>query len=145
MDMPKAPTLETQENDFTIKHESFSFETPHFSCSLLEPPEFVVLSTICSHEDHNHLMILVYKLFKRMVVDDYVYHKYWRSRGCIMVLILQLEHYYQMFGGKAGKFTSIDSCKRRFPQVKLATIKQSTTRRYPGLSYKNNKQINFPF
>jgi hypothetical protein len=36
MDMPKAPTLETQEKDFTVKHESLSFETPHFSCSLLE-------------------------------------------------------------------------------------------------------------
>jgi hypothetical protein len=33
-------------------------------------------------------LILVYKLFKRMVVDAYVYHKYWRSRGCIMVLTL---------------------------------------------------------
>jgi hypothetical protein len=91
MDMPKAPTLETEENDSTIKHESFSFETPHFSCSLLEPPKSVVLSTTYSYIDHNHLLILVRKLFKRMVVDAYVYHKYCRSRGCIVVLTLQLE------------------------------------------------------
>jgi len=41
---PKAPTLETMEKVFTIKHEIFSFETPHASCSLLKSPEFVSLS-----------------------------------------------------------------------------------------------------
>jgi hypothetical protein len=51
----------------------------------------IVLSTTCSYEDHNHSSILVYKLFRRMVVDAFVYHKYYKSHGCIVVLTLQLE------------------------------------------------------
>ena len=30
-----------------------------------------------------------------------------------------------MFGGKARNYTTIDSCKMRFPQVKLKTIKEA--------------------
>jgi hypothetical protein len=44
------------------------------------------------YEDHNHLLVLVYKLFRRMVVDVYVYYKYCKSRSSIMALTLQLEH-----------------------------------------------------
>jgi hypothetical protein len=36
-------------------------------------------------------LILVHKLFKRMVVDAYVYYKYSKSHSCIMALTLQLE------------------------------------------------------
>jgi len=74
-DNPLAPTLEIEEKDSTVEHESFSFEIPHVSCSLLESPEFVLLSAACFYEDHNHLLILVFKLFKRMVVDPSVFHK----------------------------------------------------------------------
>jgi hypothetical protein len=79
-------------SDSTNEHERSSFEFPRVSCSLVESPEFVVLGTICFHEDHNYLLVLVSKLFKRMVVDAYVYHKYCKSRGSTMVLALQLEH-----------------------------------------------------
>jgi len=87
----KAPTLETVEKVFAIEYESFSFETPHVSCSLLESPEFVVLKTTCSYEDLNHLSILVSKLFKRMVVDAFIYHKYCKSHSRTVALTLQLE------------------------------------------------------
>jgi hypothetical protein len=90
MDMPIAPTLETKEKDSTIEHESFSFETSHVSRSLLESPEFIVLSTTCPYEDPNRFLLLISKLFRKMVVDAYVYHKYSRSRGCTMILTLQL-------------------------------------------------------
>jgi hypothetical protein len=33
-------------------------------------------------------LILVYRLFKKMVVNAYVYHKYYRSCGSIVVLTL---------------------------------------------------------
>jgi hypothetical protein len=92
MDKLEAPNLELEMNESTNEHEHSSFEFPRVSFSLLESPKFVVLSTTYSYEDHIHLMILVHKLFKRMVVDAYVYHKYCRSHGCIMVLTLQLEH-----------------------------------------------------
>jgi len=69
MDISKAPTWETKDKDSSVEHESFSFETPHVSCSLLESLEFVVLSTACCYEEDNHPSLLVCKLFKRMVVD----------------------------------------------------------------------------
>jgi hypothetical protein len=40
IDNLRAPTLELKKNDSTNKHERFSFETPHVSCSLLESLEF---------------------------------------------------------------------------------------------------------
>ena len=102
MDIPSASTLETSEMNSTDKHESFSFETPPDSCSLLESPEFILLKTTCFHEDHNRISILVCKLFKRMVVDAFVYHKYYKSHGCTVKPTLQLELQRSMFGGKAG-------------------------------------------
>jgi hypothetical protein len=88
MDMLKAPTLETEEKDSTIEHESFSFETPHISCSRLESLEIIVLSAACCYEEDNHPSLLVSKLFRRMVVDVFVYHKYCKSCSSTMVLTL---------------------------------------------------------
>ena len=84
--------LELKKNNSTNKHEGFSFETSRVSCSLLESLELIMLSATRFDEDHNHLLVLVYKLFRRMAVDAYVYHKYYKSRGYIVVLTLQLEH-----------------------------------------------------
>jgi hypothetical protein len=36
-------------------------------------------------------LILVSKLFKRMVVDAFVYHKYCKSHRCTVALTLPLE------------------------------------------------------
>jgi len=49
----------------------------------------ILLSATCFHEDHNHLLILVSKLFKRMVVDAFIYHKYCKSHSCIMALVAE--------------------------------------------------------
>ena len=87
MDISKL-TLETKRRDSTYEHENFTFKTPQVSCSLLKSLEFISLSSTCYHEDHNHVSILVSKLFRRMVVDAYVYQKYCRSRACIVVLTL---------------------------------------------------------
>jgi hypothetical protein len=83
-DISKAPTLEIEE------HESFSFETLHVSCSCLESPEFVVLSAACYYEEDNHPSLLIFKLFRRMVVDVFVYHKYCKSRCSTVLLTLRL-------------------------------------------------------
>ena len=53
----------------------------------------MLLSALCPYEDSNHLQILVSKLFRWMVVDAYIYHKYYKSYCSTMVLTLQLEHY----------------------------------------------------
>jgi hypothetical protein len=118
IDMLKAPTLETKKNS-AIEHESFFFETPHISCSRLESLEFVVLSVACCYEEDNHPSLLVSKLFHRMVVDVFVYHKYCRSHSSTVVLTLQLEQRCFMLGGKAGNYTTIDSCKMKFPKSSL--------------------------
>ena len=86
MDISKA-TLGIKK-DLIAEHESFSFVTPQVSCSLLKFPELISPSSTCYHEDHNHVSILVSKLFRRMVVDAYVYQKYCKSRGCIVALTL---------------------------------------------------------
>jgi len=91
MDIPKAPTLETEKKDFAIEHEGLSFETPRISCLLLESPEFIVLSATCCYEEDNHPSLLVCKLFKMMVVDAFVYHKHFKSHSSTMALTLQLE------------------------------------------------------
>nr|AWA45036.1 putative retroelement [Saccharum spontaneum] len=67
------PTLETKRRDSTYEHENFTFETPQVSCSLLKSLELISLSSTSFHKDHNHVSILVSKLFRRMVVDAYVY------------------------------------------------------------------------
>jgi hypothetical protein len=78
MDMPKEPILESKRKDSTYEHESFTFEPPFDPCSVLGSPEFVLLRTMCFLENHNHISVLVHKLFKRTVVDI-VYHKYCKS------------------------------------------------------------------
>ena len=92
MDNLGAPTLELKKNDSINKHEGFSFETPRVSCSLLESPELIMLSATCFYEDHDHLLVLVHKLFRKMVVDACVYHKYYKSHKSTVALTLQLEH-----------------------------------------------------
>ena len=91
MDNFGAPTLELKKNDSTSKHEGFSFETPCVSCSPLDSLELITFSATRFYKDHNHLLILISKLFRRMVVDAYVYHKYCKFRSSTMVLTLQLE------------------------------------------------------
>jgi len=51
----------------------------------------MLLSTPRSYEEHNHLSLLVYKLFRRMVVYAFVYHKYYKSCSSTVALSLQLE------------------------------------------------------
>ena len=91
MDIRETPTLESKRRDSTNEHERFSFETPRVSCSLLESLELITLSATCLYEDHNHLLVLICKLFKRMVVDASIYYKYCKSHSSTVVLTLQLE------------------------------------------------------
>jgi hypothetical protein len=41
----------------------------------------ILLSTTCSYEDHNHLLVLVYKLFRRMVMDAFIQGRIQRGAG----------------------------------------------------------------
>jgi hypothetical protein len=88
MEFCEATTLDSEKKNSTKEHESFFFEE---SCLHKESPESASLGTTCSYGYHNHLSILVCKIFRRMVVDAFVYHKHCGFCGCTMVLNLQLE------------------------------------------------------
>src|SRR6185312_7903757 len=57
--------------------ESFIFEGPQDTYPFDETPSHLAIST---HNESNHPMPLHQKNFKRVVVDDFVYHKYCKSR-----------------------------------------------------------------
>ena len=66
--------LDSEGND---EHESFILEEPHDTYSFEETPSPPGLNT---HPKSNHPLPLYRKTFKRVVVDDFVYHKYCKYR-----------------------------------------------------------------
>jgi hypothetical protein len=91
MNIPKATTLEFKEKNSTNEHENFAFMFPQDSCSHMGSPESVSLDTACFHKGQDHLSNLVYKMFRRMVVDGIFYRKHYKFRGCTAALTMQLE------------------------------------------------------
>ena len=65
---------DTEVND---DHESFILEEPQDTYSFEETPSPPALST---HSESSHPLPLYEKNFKRVVVDDFVYNKYCKSR-----------------------------------------------------------------
>jgi len=88
MEFCEAPTLESEEKDSTNEHGNFTFDIPCEPCSFNATPESGMLSAPCTHEDYNHLMVLFCKIFRRLVVDVFVYRKHYRFRGCPVALTL---------------------------------------------------------
>ena len=88
MEFCEALTLESNEKDSTNEHGSLTFDIPRKPCSFKATPESGMLSAPFTHEDYNHLMILFCKIFRRLVVDVYVYRKYCSFRGCTVALTL---------------------------------------------------------
>jgi hypothetical protein len=89
--IPPSPSLELKQ--CPSSHPNVVLNSGlHSTDEFLENRNFyamdMLLSSPCSYEEHNHLSLLVCKLFGRMVVDAYIYHKYCKSRGCIVVLTL---------------------------------------------------------
>ena len=85
MEFCEAPTLESDAKDSTNEHGTIIFEIP---CSFNGTPESDMLSALCTHKEYNHLMVLFYKTFRRLVVDVYVYRKHCKYRGCTVALTL---------------------------------------------------------
>ena len=88
LDIPEPTTLESERKNSTNEQGNFSFGE---ACSHKESPESSQLGATCSYGDHNHFFILVYKMFRRMVVNAFVYRKHLKFCGCIVVLTLQLK------------------------------------------------------
>ena len=79
MDIHEETTLESKKEDDIDKHESYFMSTSSNPCSHEKSPESIDLSNIATHEIFNPLMLLVHKIVERVVVDAYVYHKYYKS------------------------------------------------------------------
>ena len=97
MDLPQ--TLESKTEESTNWQENIEFSQD--SCPHKETPESISPSATCSHQDSNHLLISPSKIYRRMVVDAFVYRKHSRFHGSTMALILQLKHNQRM-GVKVG-------------------------------------------
>ena len=79
IDIYEETPLEIEKEDDIDEHESYFMSTSLNPCSHEKSPESIGLSNIATHEILNPLMLLVHKIFERMVVDAYVYHKYCKS------------------------------------------------------------------
>ena len=91
MEIYETPTLESEGKDSIDKHGSFTFDIPQEQCLHHASLESTMLSAQSTHEDYNRLMVLFFLMFRRLVVDAYVYHKHCRFRVCTMSLTLQLK------------------------------------------------------
>ena len=85
MEFCEAPTLESTEKDSTDEHGTIIFEIP---CSFNASPESGILSASRTHEKSNHSKVFSCKIFRRVVVDAFVYRKHCKFRGCTVALTL---------------------------------------------------------
>jgi hypothetical protein len=87
----EAPTLGPEGKDFINEHGGFILEISQKPCPFNGSPESATLCTTSTYKDHNHLKILICKIFRRLVVDAFVYHKFCKFRGRTVGLTLQLK------------------------------------------------------
>jgi hypothetical protein len=83
----EALTLEFEENNSIEKHGSFIIETSP-PCSFSTPPESGTRCTMNACMSCNLLKALSSKMFRRMVVDAFVYHKHSKFCGSIIALTM---------------------------------------------------------
>ena len=84
----EALTPEFGGKDFIDEHGSFILDLPHKPCSHHASLESAMLSALSTYEGYNHLLVLFCKMFGRLIVDAYVYHKHCRFRVCTVALTL---------------------------------------------------------
>jgi hypothetical protein len=84
------PTLESKRKYTIDENGSFILDTPHEPFLHNSSPETTMLSALITHEGYNHLLFL-YCMFRRLIMDAYVYHKHIRFRVCTKALTLQLK------------------------------------------------------
>jgi hypothetical protein len=96
MEFCEAPILESEGKDSKDEHGSFILEIPQEQCSFNASPKSGTLCAPSTHEDCNHLKVLSCKIFRRLVVDAFVYHKHCKFHGCTVELTLQLKLHQQL-------------------------------------------------
>jgi hypothetical protein len=86
IDIHEETPLELEKEDNINEHGSYFMNTSSNPCSHEKSPESIGLTNIATHEVFNPLILFVPKIFERVVVDAYVYHKYCKSR-CVNLKI----------------------------------------------------------
>jgi hypothetical protein len=87
----EAPILEFIGKDSTYKHGIFILDIPYESCSHNPSPESTMFSALTTHRGYNHLLVFYCRMFRRLIVDAYVYYNHIRFHVCTLVLTLQLK------------------------------------------------------
>ena len=70
--------MELEKGDYIIEHGSYIVIISSNPCSHEKSTELIDLSTT-THEIFNPLILFAPKIFEKVVVDAYVYHKYCKS------------------------------------------------------------------
>jgi hypothetical protein len=89
------------------EHEIYSLTISLKPGSYETSPNSISLSNLSTFEISNPLTLSVYKNFKRMVVNAYVYHKYYRSHCALKVSV----------GGETCRQNLVGSLPRGMPKV----------------------------
>jgi endonuclease IV len=80
IDIHEETPLELEKEDDIDAHGSYIMNTSSNPCSYDKSLELIRLSNITTHEIFNPSCFLFIKIFERVVIYAYVYHKYYRSR-----------------------------------------------------------------
>jgi hypothetical protein len=75
--------IQIEDKDDINEHGIYSITTSLIPCSYETSPNSIGLSILPTFEISNPLTLSIYKNFKRVVIDAYVYHKYCRSH-CVL-------------------------------------------------------------
>jgi hypothetical protein len=89
LDIHEESTLELEKEDDINEHGSYFMNTSSNPCSHKKSSESIGLSNISTQEIFNPLMLFVHKKFERVVVDAFVYHKYYKSH-CVVGMVLEI-------------------------------------------------------
>ena len=84
IDIHKESILELEKEDYISEHGSYFMNTSSNPCSHEKSTKLIGLPNIATHEIFNPFILPVYKIFERVVVDVFVYHKYCKSH-CVLV------------------------------------------------------------
>ena len=79
IDTHEETPLEFEKEDDIDEHGSYFMKTSSNPCSHEKSPELISLFNIATHEIFNPLIPSIHKDLERVVVDAYVYHKYYKS------------------------------------------------------------------
>ena len=80
IDIHEETPLELEKKDDIDEHGRYFMNTSSNPWSHEKSPESIGLSNIATHEIFNPLILSIHKDFESVVIDAYIYHKYYKSR-----------------------------------------------------------------